>query len=102
MVICLVMVYKSLLIWFITNKHKLPKHFLKRTNFIAITKLALPEAVCYALGRLIMRRTTTLSTNMSPYQLLMGTRLNYRKSLSLGFGDYCEVFDGSDNDQFLV
>ncbi len=53
--------------------------------------------VGYAVGRMNIRRTTTLSTNMSPYRLFTGTKINYKKSLSLGFGDYCEVFDGSDN-----
>jgi hypothetical protein len=53
--------------------------------------------VGYAVGCMNIRRTTTLSTNMSPYRLFTGTKINYKKSLSLGFGDYCEVFDGSDN-----
>jgi hypothetical protein len=34
---------------------------------------------------------------MSPYCLFNGTKINYKKSLALPFGDYCEVFDGSDN-----
>ena len=34
---------------------------------------------------------------MSPYRLFTGTRFNYKKSLSLDFGDYAEVYDGSDN-----
>jgi hypothetical protein len=53
--------------------------------------------VGYAVGRINLRRTTSLSTCMSPYRLFTGTKVNYKKSLSLGFGDYCEVFDWSDN-----
>jgi hypothetical protein len=53
--------------------------------------------VAYAVGRMNIRRTSSLSTNMSPYRLFTGTRINYKKSLALAFGDYCEVFDGSDN-----
>jgi hypothetical protein len=29
--------------------------------------------------------------------MFTGTRVNYKKSLALAFGDYAEVFDGSDN-----
>jgi hypothetical protein len=53
--------------------------------------------VCYAVGRINLRRTSSLSSNLSPYRLFTGTRINYRKSLQLAFGDYAEVFDGSDN-----
>jgi len=53
--------------------------------------------VGYAVGRMNIRRTTTLSTNMSPYRLFTGCKINYKKSLALGFGDYCEVYDGTDN-----
>jgi hypothetical protein len=53
--------------------------------------------VCYTVGRLNIRRTTSLASNLSPYRLFTGTRVNYKKSLQLAFGDYAEVFDGSDN-----
>jgi hypothetical protein len=53
--------------------------------------------VSYVVGRINIRRTTLLSTNMSPYRLFTGTKINYKKSLSLGFGDYCKVFNGIDN-----
>jgi hypothetical protein len=53
--------------------------------------------VCYAVGRINLRRTSSLSSNISPYRLFTGTRVNYKKSLQLAFGDYAEVFDGSDN-----
>jgi hypothetical protein len=53
--------------------------------------------VAYAVGHMNIWRTSSLSTNMSPYHLFMGTKINYKKSLVLAFGDYCEVFDESDN-----
>jgi hypothetical protein len=53
--------------------------------------------VAYAVGCMNIWRTSSLSTNMSPYSLFMGTKINYKKSLVLAFRDYCEVFDGSDN-----
>jgi hypothetical protein len=34
---------------------------------------------------------------MSPYRLFTGTQVNYKKSLQLAFGDYAEVYDGTDN-----
>jgi len=34
---------------------------------------------------------------MSPYRLFTGCRINYKKSLALGFGDYCGVYNGTDN-----
>ncbi len=53
--------------------------------------------VCYAVGRINLWRMTAMSSNMSPYRMFTGTRVNYKKSLALAFGDYVEVFDGSDN-----
>jgi hypothetical protein len=53
--------------------------------------------VCYAVGCINLRRTSALSSNMSPYRLFTGTQVNYKKALQLAFGDYAEVFDGTDN-----
>jgi hypothetical protein len=53
--------------------------------------------MCYAVGRLNLCCTSSLASSMSPYRLFTGTRFNYKKSLSLDFGDYAEVYDGSDN-----
>ncbi len=49
------------------------------------------------MGRMNIRRISSLSKNMSPYRLFTGTKINDKKSLALAFGDYCEVFVGSDN-----
>jgi hypothetical protein len=35
--------------------------------------------VCYVVGRLNIRRTTSLASNLSPYRLFTGTRINYKK-----------------------
>jgi hypothetical protein len=53
--------------------------------------------LCYTVGRLNLRRTTSSASNLSPYRLYTGTWINYKNSLQLAFGDYAEVFDGSDN-----
>jgi hypothetical protein len=34
---------------------------------------------------------------MSPYRLFTGMQVNYEKSLQLAFGDYVEVYDGTNN-----
>ena len=53
--------------------------------------------MAYAVGHMNIQRTSSLSTNMSPYHLFTVTKINCKKSLALAFRDYCEVFDGSDN-----
>jgi hypothetical protein len=53
--------------------------------------------MCYAVGRLNLRRTSSLASSMSPYRLFTGTRVNYKKLLLLAFRDYAEIYDGSNN-----
>jgi hypothetical protein len=48
---------------------------------VALVKLL----VCYTVGRLNIRRTTSLASNLSPYRMFTGTRVNYKKSLQLAF-----------------
>jgi hypothetical protein len=50
-----------------------------------------------AVSRINIQRTTAISQNVCPRVLFTGMRVDYRKELSLAFGDYCEVFDGTDN-----
>jgi hypothetical protein len=53
MTICLVMVFKCLLVRFFTTKCKLPKFFLKRTNFILISKFMLLKVIQLVLQLLL-------------------------------------------------
>lgn len=69
------------------------KHGLPWKLPIALVK----PLVCYMVGHLILHRTSSLASTMSPYMLFKGKRVNYKKSLALAFGDYAEVFDGSNN-----
>ncbi len=34
-----------------------------------------------------------INQNMRPDVLFTGLKINYKKELELGFGDYCEVYD---------
>jgi hypothetical protein len=51
--ICFIMVYKCLLVSFTATKHKLPKFFLKRTNFIVISKFTLRKVIQSVLQLLL-------------------------------------------------
>ena len=55
------------------------------------------DLVTYAVSRINIRRTTALNVNVCPKVLFTGLRVNYKKELSLAFGDYVEVYDGMDN-----
>jgi hypothetical protein len=62
-----------------------------------LPQLLVKELVAYAVARLNIRRTTALNSNVCPKVLFTGLRINYKKELSLAFGDYAEVYDGTDN-----
>ena len=55
------------------------------------------DLVAYAVARINIRRTTALSDNVCPKVLFTGVKVNYKKELELAFGDYCEVYNGTDN-----
>ncbi len=55
------------------------------------------DLVMYAVSRINLRRTTALNVNVCPKVLFTGLRVNYKKELSLAFGDNVEVYDGTDN-----
>jgi hypothetical protein len=51
------------------------------------------DLVAYAVARLNIWRTTALNRNGCPKVLFTGLCVNYKKELSLAFGDYAEVYD---------
>jgi len=55
------------------------------------------DLVAYAVSRLNIRRTTAINQNVCPKVLFTGVKVNFKKELELAFGDYCEVYDGTDN-----
>jgi hypothetical protein len=55
------------------------------------------DLVAYAVSRINIRITTAINLNVSPRVLFTGMRINYKKELEIAFGDYVEVYDGTDN-----
>ena len=55
------------------------------------------DLVAYAVGRINIRRTTAINLNICPKVLFTGMKINFKKELELAFGDYAEVYDGTDN-----
>ncbi len=55
------------------------------------------DLVAYAVSRINIRRTTAINLNVCPRVLFTGMRINYKKELELAFGDYVEVYDGTEN-----
>ena len=55
------------------------------------------DLVTHAVSHINIRRTTALNVNVCPKVLFTGLHVNYKKELSLAFGDYIEVYDGTDN-----
>ncbi len=56
-----------------------------------------PTLVTYAVSRLNLRWTSALPGHMCPLYLFTGAKLNFKKQLTFAFGDYCEVYDGTNN-----
>jgi hypothetical protein len=51
----------------------------------------------YGVSRVNLRRTSALDGTVCLKVLFTGIKPNYRKELSLAFGDYVEVHEGTDN-----
>jgi hypothetical protein len=57
----------------------------------------LKDLVAFAVSRINIKRSTAVSQNVCARVRFTGIKPDYRKELSLGFGDYCEVYDGTDS-----
>jgi hypothetical protein len=55
------------------------------------------DLVTYCVSRMNLRMTTALHGTVCPRVLFKGFKPNYRKELSLAFGDYVELYTGTDN-----
>jgi hypothetical protein len=55
------------------------------------------DLVAYAVSWINIRRTMAINQNVCPCVLFTGMRVSYKKELELAFGDYVEVYDGTDN-----
>jgi hypothetical protein len=57
----------------------------------------LRDLVAFAVSRINIKRSSAVSSNVCAEVRFTGIKPDYRKELSLGFGDYCEVYDSMDN-----
>ncbi len=57
----------------------------------------LRDLIAFAVSRINIKRSTAVSQNICVRVAFTGMRPDFQKELSLGFGDYCEEYDGTDN-----
>ncbi len=62
-----------------------------------LPKSRVKDLMMYCVSRMNLRRTSALDGTVCPKVLFTGLNPNYRKELSLAFGDYVEVHTGTDN-----
>jgi hypothetical protein len=55
------------------------------------------DLVAYCVSRLNIWRMTAINQIVVPKVLFTGVKVDYRKELCLKFGDYCEVYNATDN-----
>jgi len=56
------------------------------------------DLVAFAVSRINIKRSATINQTVAPKVLFTSLRLDFFcKELGLAFGDYCKVFDGTDN-----
>jgi hypothetical protein len=62
-----------------------------------LPKALVKDLVAYAVARINIQRTMAINKNVCLKVLFTGKKVNFKKELELGFGDYCEVYNGTDN-----
>ena len=55
------------------------------------------DLVAYAVCRIHIRRTSAINQNVCSKVIFTGIKVNFKKELDLAFGDYVEVYDGTDH-----
>ena len=70
---------------------------VKNTLPWKLPQVMIKDLVAYAVARNNIKRTTAINQNVCPKVLFTGIKVNFKKELELAFGDYCEVYDGTDN-----
>ena len=63
----------------------------------AVPKTMVKDLLAYAVARLNIRRMTEINQNVCPKVLFTGIKMDFSKELTLEFGTYAEVYDGTDN-----
>jgi hypothetical protein len=57
----------------------------------------LRDLIAFAVFRINIKRSTAVRQNACARVAFTGIKPDFCKELSLGFGDYCKVYDGTDN-----
>jgi hypothetical protein len=70
---------------------------IKATLPWKLPPVLLKDLVAFIVSRINIKHSTSVSHNVCARVRFMGIKPDYRKELSLGFGDYCKVYDGTDN-----
>jgi len=70
---------------------------VKKTLPWKLPQVIIKELIAYAVARINIKRTTAINQNVCPKVLFTGIKVNFKKELELAFGDYCEVYDCTDN-----
>jgi len=70
---------------------------IKATLPWKLPPVLLKDLVAFAVSRINIKCSTAVSQSVCARVRFTGIKPDYRKELSLGFGNYCEVYDGTDN-----
>jgi hypothetical protein len=62
---------------------------------MVIATCLVAELVAYIVSQLNIRCTSALSENVCPRVLFSSVPINYKKELSVAFGDYVEAYEGT-------
>jgi hypothetical protein len=62
-----------------------------------IPPILIQDLVAYVVTRINSKRSAAINLNVAPKVLFTGMRMDFKKEFCLAFGDYCEVYDGTDN-----
>jgi hypothetical protein len=70
---------------------------VKSTMPWPLPNMLVQDLVAYVVSRLNMRCTPAINHNVAPRGMFTGLKADFRKEMELSFGDYCEVYDGTEN-----
>jgi hypothetical protein len=62
-----------------------------------LPKMMVKDLIAYVVSRINSERSAAINQNVAPKVMFTGLRMDYKKEFSLAFGDYCEVYHGTDN-----
>jgi hypothetical protein len=62
-----------------------------------LPNMLVQDLVAYVVSRMNLRRTTAINHNVAPRVMFTGLKADFWKEMEMSFGDYCEVYDGTEN-----